>query len=366
MTDRTSQPPLELFYSYAEEDGELRYELEKHLSMLKRQRLISDWHFRKIGPGTEWKGSIDDNLDKAHIILLLISADFLASDYCYDVEMKRAMQRHESGQARVIPVVLRAVDWEGAPFRALQALPTSAKPVTAWRDRDEAFADIAKGIRKAVQELTVASMTETIRKATIGPLPVSLPILVQPNVASRNTDPSARNQVPATSTLFVWTAVTSAVCYELQVSLDATFADPNKIIINKTGANKLANQLAYVSEVTLKAATAYFWRVRAISGTSDGSWSAVAAFVTTGLGATIPVAEATHSIASALDVLLVFDNSSLIWQTYVHGAPAAAANTLHSVMPGTPVWIKVNAPIFWTRGLNSVALVPGWNLVLVP
>ena len=121
---------------------------------LLRQRRVSAWHDRKSSPGTEWEGQINQHLNFAHIIFLLVGSDFLASDYCYDVEMTRAMERHEKGEARVIPIILRACDWQGAPFATLKALPNDARPVTGWPDRDEAFADIAKGIRNAVEELT--------------------------------------------------------------------------------------------------------------------------------------------------------------------------------------------------------------------
>ena len=153
-----SQPHgIEVFYSYSHEDEELREQLEKHLTILKRQNVITDWHDRKIGAGKEWEGEIDEHLNAAHVILLLISSDFIASDYCYDVEMTRAMERHDAGEARVIPVILRSVDWEGTPFRKLQALPKDGKPVTQWEDRDKAFTDIAKGIKKAVEELNQTS-----------------------------------------------------------------------------------------------------------------------------------------------------------------------------------------------------------------
>ncbi len=144
---------IEVFFSYSHKDEELCDELLKHLSILKRQGVIQDWHDRRIGAGTEWAGEIDTHLNTAGVILLLISADFLASDYCYDVEMKRAMQRHEARDARVIPVILRPVDWKGAPFGKLQALPTDAKPVTSWPDPDQAFTNVAQGIRAAVEEL---------------------------------------------------------------------------------------------------------------------------------------------------------------------------------------------------------------------
>jgi len=142
-----------IFFAYAHEDEKLRDELEKHLSTLRRQGVITSWHDRKIGGGKQWNGEIDMHLDTAHMILLLISADFIDSDYCWDVEVKRAMERHKAGEARVIPVILRPVEWRDAPFGKLQALPTDAKPVTSWENRDEAFLDIAQGIRAAVMEL---------------------------------------------------------------------------------------------------------------------------------------------------------------------------------------------------------------------
>jgi hypothetical protein len=110
-----SSEGIEVFISYSHKDELLWNELEKHLSILKRQKLILTWFDRKIGAGEEWKGQIDEHLDSAQVILLLISADFLASDYCYDIEMIHAMERHESGEARVIPIILRPVDWAGAP-----------------------------------------------------------------------------------------------------------------------------------------------------------------------------------------------------------------------------------------------------------
>ncbi len=151
----TSEAPavIEVFYSYSHKDEELRDQLETHLSTVKRLGLIKSWHDRKIGPGEEWAREIDTRLKTAHIILLLISADFLASDYCYLNEMQQALERHEEGTARVIPIILREVDLQGTPFSKLQALPKNAKPVTSWSNRDEAFADIAIGIRIAIEEL---------------------------------------------------------------------------------------------------------------------------------------------------------------------------------------------------------------------
>jgi hypothetical protein len=102
---------VEVFYSYAHEDETFRNKLETHLSLLRRQGLISAWHDRHILPGTNWAQAIDEHLESASVILLLISADFLASDYCYGLEMQRALQRHQANEARVIPILLRPVDW---------------------------------------------------------------------------------------------------------------------------------------------------------------------------------------------------------------------------------------------------------------
>jgi tetratricopeptide (TPR) repeat protein len=121
--------------------------------MLKREGVIRDWHDRQITARQEWDGEIDEHLNSARVILLLASPDFLASKYCYDIEVRRAMERHEAGEARVIPVILRPCEWQSAPFGKLQALPTGAIPITRWPDRDEAFLSVTQGIHRAVEEL---------------------------------------------------------------------------------------------------------------------------------------------------------------------------------------------------------------------
>lgn len=146
---------IEIFLSYSHTDESLRSELVKHLSNLKRQGVIRVWHDRMITAGREWANQIDEHLDTATIILLLISADFMASDYCNDIEVQRALERHEAREARVIPVILRPVDWKGAIFEKLHVLPRGALPVTKWQNSDEAFVSIVEGIRSAIQEMKV-------------------------------------------------------------------------------------------------------------------------------------------------------------------------------------------------------------------
>lgn len=142
---------MKLFYSYSHKDEKLRDKLEAHLSLLKREGLISEWHDRRITAGSEWAGEITAELNSADVILLLVSADFIASDYCWDVEVKRALERYRAGEARVIPIILRPCDWHSAPFGKLQSLPTDGKPVANWGSHDMAFADIVRGIRTALQ-----------------------------------------------------------------------------------------------------------------------------------------------------------------------------------------------------------------------
>jgi len=152
-----SSGAIKIFFSYAHEDELLRNELAKQLSLLKRTGQIEDWHDRRIIAGADWSSAINEHLDTADIILVLVSPDFFHSDYCYSIELRRALERHEAGEARVIPVILRAVVWEDAPFSNLQALPTDARPVTSWPNRDEAFKDIVQGISAAVRGMRPAA-----------------------------------------------------------------------------------------------------------------------------------------------------------------------------------------------------------------
>lgn len=164
--------PVSIFCSYAHSDERFRVELDKHLSVMRRNGEIDEWHDRNISAGTEWKISIDKHLNAAEIILLLVSADFLASDYCYEIEMRRAMERHESGKACVIPIILRDCDWSSAPFSKLQALPKNAKPIKKWSSQDEAYHDIVVGIRNVIRQLRAspaAGPADSFRKKRTWP-----------------------------------------------------------------------------------------------------------------------------------------------------------------------------------------------------
>ena len=149
---------LHIFYSYSAQDEHLRQELEKHLSTLKHQKLITTWHSHKIIAGSEREQETNNHLITADIILLLVSVDFMASDYCYSQQMQLALTRHSLQQTRIIPIILRPTDWQNTPLSKLQVLPKDGRPVTSSHGsygRDKVFLEIALGIRDAIEEMKV-------------------------------------------------------------------------------------------------------------------------------------------------------------------------------------------------------------------
>jgi TIR domain len=143
---------LKLVYCYARKDKALRDGLDSHLSVLKRLYQIVSWSDYEISPGTDWEKEIDTQLNTADIILLLVSPDFMASDYCYGIEMQRAIERHERGEAKVIPVILRPIGWQDTPLGKLQALPRNGKPIVDrnWHKRDYALHDVEEGLKTVI------------------------------------------------------------------------------------------------------------------------------------------------------------------------------------------------------------------------
>jgi hypothetical protein len=174
-----------VFFSYSHKDDALRDELEIHLSALKRQGLIDTWHDRRIGVGEEIDHVISKHLEKADIILLLVSPYFIASDYCYDVEMKRAIERHEAGEARVIPVILHPCDWHSLPFGKLLATPSDGKPVSMFPNQHAAFLEVSQAIRKAAEEVNAKSYNGGSAKSTV-PVSPARKVDSEPPIRSSN------------------------------------------------------------------------------------------------------------------------------------------------------------------------------------
>jgi hypothetical protein len=168
---------VKIFFCYAHPDEDLLMKLKSHLSPLRNQGLIDVWHDRNISAGTEWEQEIKEQLNAAQIILLLVSPDFMASNYIHNVELKRAIERHQRGEARVIPVILRYIYWQGEPLGKLQALPKDGKPVKSWTDVDEALYDVTQGLRKVVEEVM----------PTLLPPPLQAPHIEPSQAESRKT-----------------------------------------------------------------------------------------------------------------------------------------------------------------------------------
>jgi hypothetical protein len=164
-----SPKAIEVFISYSHEDTSRFKVLKKYLNVLKKRGFIVVWDDRKITAGREWEGQIKKSLNSAGIILLLVSIDFLDSDYIADVELARAMERHEAGEARVIPIILRPCDWQGESFGKLEAVPKDAKehirPVSEWSSRDAAFLKVSTRIKEVVEELRKDSASSSSAKA---------------------------------------------------------------------------------------------------------------------------------------------------------------------------------------------------------
>lgn len=157
-----------VLFSYSHIDEALRDQIETQLAMLKRQGVIETWHDRRIGAGEDFADAIDHHIESDDIILLLVSPDFLASDYCYNREMTRAMERQGRGEAIVIPVIVRACDWHAAPFGTLNATPSDGKPITQYADRDQALLEVAKAVRAASERLAEKASKKNL-KASAAP-----------------------------------------------------------------------------------------------------------------------------------------------------------------------------------------------------
>lgn len=147
-----------IFYSYSHKDAELRGTLSTFLAPLKNQHKIEEWHDRKIQPGDNWDTEISAQLESADLILFLVSADFLASEYCFGVEVQRALTRLKLGEVKVVPVLLKPCLWQESRFSELQMIPRDAKAITSWASDAEAFADVANEIRKLISDPPPASV----------------------------------------------------------------------------------------------------------------------------------------------------------------------------------------------------------------
>jgi hypothetical protein len=201
----------QLFYAYAVQDARQRDELESHLGELKQRGVLAGWHGRAVGPAARQHASVSPQLEQADVVLLLLSSDFVASDYCHGPEVRRAVERHRRGQARLIPVLLRPCDWKSTPFGALPALPRDGRPVTKWSKTDAAFRAILAGIEASPTGAASANgaAARATGAAAINPAPAgaAAPAPAQPTTGapaaarageagSAASDPAAATALP--------------------------------------------------------------------------------------------------------------------------------------------------------------------------
>jgi len=144
--------PWQLFYSYSHKDSDLRERLATYLAPLKQQNKIEEWYDRRIEPGQNWEKEITDRLDSANLFILLVTGDFLASDYCFGVEVERALARLKKGEVKIVPILAKPCLWQESRFSELQMVPRDTKPMTSWTSLDEAFVNVATEIRQIVSQ----------------------------------------------------------------------------------------------------------------------------------------------------------------------------------------------------------------------
>lgn len=157
---------MKAFVSYSHQDTHLLDKLHEHLSALRRDGLLETWTDREIHAGGEIDKEVDAAMDEAELFLLLISASFLNSNYCFEREFQRAQEKRAANTAIIVPLILKEVDWEIPALRKYKALPDDGKPVISrhWHSDDEGFANIAKGLRKMLKSFASNSAKEPATK----------------------------------------------------------------------------------------------------------------------------------------------------------------------------------------------------------
>ena len=158
---------INVFYSYAREDEKYRDQLVRELGALRKEGIVSEWHDRMIKPGGDWQRDIEDNLEDAHVVLFLVSPDFMKSDYCIGVEVERAVELHFARRCRIVPIIVRPTpSWFTSKLKGFQALPRDAKPISAWDNTNAAFESVVDGIRTVCDE--VVDWENPIRRSVVG------------------------------------------------------------------------------------------------------------------------------------------------------------------------------------------------------
>lgn len=183
-----------IFISYAHEDESFKDALVKHLSGISRNGLVQIWTDTTIQPGQEWDQEIRSALHAADIILFLVSADFMASNYIHNIEIAQAIERHNSGRVVIVPVIIRPCDFRSLPLKKFQALPKNSIAVTKWSDQDEAYLNIVQGIKMLItaeqsqQSNTVLTSQETPPEEQSFSISTDMIDQIRNNIAQNKTE----------------------------------------------------------------------------------------------------------------------------------------------------------------------------------
>lgn len=156
---------VRLFYSYAADDESFRTKLEGHLAVVRRLGLLRTWSQLEVQPGDAESQTVDEALADADVVLLLVSSDYLSSDGC-DQQVHKALRHHHEGRCQVVPILLRPVQYDLAPFSELPCLPAEKRPISLWEEEDLAWQEVAEGIQRVVEEIAIRRWLERRTHAT--------------------------------------------------------------------------------------------------------------------------------------------------------------------------------------------------------
>ncbi len=207
--------------SYSHKDEQYKDELVTHLAPLRRSGIITDWHDRRLTAGSELDTALRERFESDAVILLLVSADYISSEYCWQTELVIAMNRHNAGQARVIPIILRPCDWRIDPISKLLAAPRDGMPVSSWPDRDAAWLDVVQKIRAAISEISRlmnAKAAAATSSAEITTTTTTTAAIAQPSPTVTTAAPP--NPANAAAVIVEWSGTAFPVEYLVKVSID--------------------------------------------------------------------------------------------------------------------------------------------------
>ena len=168
----TKKASVQIFIAYSQKDRIFLDALRSHATPLLRKGNVTVWFDGEIRPGETWDDVIKANLHSADIILMLLSANALASDYFYEQEVKDAVERHKAGTALVVPVVLSACLWQKTPLAEIQGLPRGMKPIISYGNMDEAWNEVVEGLWEMVEEIEQGTTVKPVPVAPKPPQPV--------------------------------------------------------------------------------------------------------------------------------------------------------------------------------------------------